>query len=137
LGQSAGVDEAVHYVDSIITPSELTKRYPDLFSAAGDGTYRFKKGVDFAAVKAKNDENLLKRWRLARRYDGKGCMEAVSHIETVLAKAFTGKRLAELGSLLDVDRELLRLEYEQAVDVGMISSGASTSDKIHVMQRKG
>ncbi|MCJ7778237.1 MAG: hypothetical protein MUP16_07990 [Sedimentisphaerales bacterium] len=137
LGQSAGVDEAVHYVDSIITSGELTKKYPDLFSAAGDGTYRFKKGVDFAAIKAKNDENLLKRWRQARRYDGKGCMEAVKHIETVLAKAFTGKRLAQLGSLLDVDKELLRLELDQAVAAGMLSSGASSEDKIHVMQRKG
>jgi len=137
LGTSAGVDEAIHYVDSIIAPGELTKKYPDLFNDAGDGTYRFKKGVDFAAVKAKNDENLLKRWRQAKRYDGKGCLEAVKHIETVLAKAFTGRRLAQLGNLLDVDKELLRLEYDQAVAMKMIAAGASTEDKIHVMQRKG
>jgi enolase len=93
--------------------------------------------VDFAAVKAKNDENLLKQWRQARRYDGKGCMEAVKHIETVLAKAFTGKRLAQLGSLLEVDRELLRLELDQALAAGILSSSASAEDKIHVMQRKG
>jgi len=137
LGTSAGVDEAIHYVDSIITAGELTKKYPDLFNDAGDGTYRFKKGLDFAAMKAKNDQNLLNRWKEARRYDGKGCMEAVRHIETVLAKAFTGKRLAQLGSLLDVDRELLRLENEQAVAAGMIAKGAAVEDKIHVMQRKG
>jgi len=137
LGTSAGVDEAIHYVDSIIAPDELTKKYSDLFSDAGDGTYRFKKGVDFAAVKAKNDENLLKRWKQAKRYDGKGCMEAVKHIETVLAKAFTGRKLAQLGNLLDVDKELLRLEYDQAVAMKMIDAGASTEDKIHVMQRKG
>ncbi len=137
LGTSAGVDEAIHYVDSIITPGELTKRHSDLFDDAGDGTYRFKKGLDYAAVKAKNDENLLNRWRQARRYDGKGCMEAVRHIETVLAKAFTGRRLAQLGSLLDVDKELLRLEYDQAVTAGLISDSASIEDKIHVMQRKG
>ncbi len=33
LGTSAGVDEAIHYVDSIITAGELTKKYPDLFKA--------------------------------------------------------------------------------------------------------
>ncbi len=137
LGQSAGMDEAVHYIDSIITAGQLTEKYPDLFNDAGDGTYRFKKGLDFPAIKAKNDENLLNRWRLARRYEGKGCMEAVRHIETVLAKAFTGRRLAKLGSLLDVDKELLRLEHDQAVAVGMLSDKASNEDKIKVMQRKG
>lgn len=137
LGQSAGVDEAIHYVDSIIVPGELTRKYPDLFSDASDGTYRFKKDVDFAAVKAKNDENLLKRWRLARRYDGKGCMEAVRHIETVLAKAFTGRRLSQLGSLLEVDKELLNLEKEQAIAAGILSDNASDEDKIRAMQRKG
>jgi hypothetical protein len=64
-------------------------------------------------------------------------MEAVRHIETVLAKAFTGKRLAQLGSLLDVDRELLRLESEQAVAAGMLAKEAPVEDKVHVMQRKG
>jgi len=137
LGTSAGVDEAIHYVDSIIAPGELTKKHPDVFTDAGDGTYRFKKDLDYAAIKAKNDENLLNRWRQARRYDGMGCMEAVKHIETVLAKAFTGRRLAQLGSLLDVDKELLRLEHDQAVAVGMLSDKASNEDKIKVMQRKG
>jgi enolase len=137
LGTSAGVDEAIHYVDSIIAPGELTKKHPDVFSDAGDGTYRFKKDLDYAAIKAKNDENLLNRWRQARRYDGKGCMEAVKHIETVLAKAFTGRRLAQLGSLLDVDKELLCLEHDQAVAVGLLSDKASNEDKIKVMQRKG
>jgi enolase len=137
LGQSAGIEEAVPYIDSIITAGELTKKYPDMFDEAGDGTYRFKKGLNFAAIKAKNDEKLLNRWREARRYDGKGCMEAVKHIETVLAKAFTGKRLAQLGNLLDVDRELLRLESEEAVAAGVLAKEAPAEEKIHVMQRKG
>jgi len=137
LGTSAGVDEAIHYVDSIIAPGELTKKHPDVFTGAGDGTYRFKKELDYAAIKAKNDENLLNRWKQARRYEGMGCMEAVRHIETVLAKAFTGRRLAQLGSLLDVDKELLRLEHDQAVAVGLLSDKASNEDKIKVMQRKG
>jgi enolase len=137
LGQSAGIDEAVHYIDSIITAGELTRKHPDMFDEAGDGTYRFKKSLNFAAIKAKNDEKLLNRWREARRYDGKGCMEAVRHIETVLAKAFIGKRLAQLGNLLDVDRELLRLESEEAVAAGVLAKEAPPEEKIHIMQRKG
>jgi len=137
LGTSAGEDEAIHYVDSIIEPSETTKKYPDLFKDAGDGTFRFKKDVKANDIRTKNDEKLMDIWMKSRRYDGMGCMEAVKHIETVLAKAFTGRRLSQLGSLLDMDKELLRLEYEQAVFKGMIAAGASVEDKIHVMQRKG
>ena len=137
LGTSAGVDEAIHYVDSIIEQSETTKKYADLFKDAGDGTLRFKKDIDFQAVKGKNDEKLMALWRKSKRYDGKGCMDAVKHIETVLADAFTGKRLATLGSLLETDKALLSLELEQAISVGRISKDASKEEKIHAMQRKG
>jgi enolase len=137
LGTSAGVDEAIHYVDSIIEPSETTKKYPQLLEDAGDGTYRFRKGLDFSEIEAKKDEGLLRLWKKSRRYDGKGCMDAVEHIETVLAKAFTGRRLAQLGSLLDVDRKLLALENEQAVAAGRLSENAADSEKVHAMQRKG
>ena len=137
LGQSAGIDEAVHYVDSIIRPGELTKKYPEMFKDAGDRTYRFKKDVKFSDIQAKNDSKLLALWKKTRRYDGKGCMDAVEHIETVLAKAFTGRKLAELGNLLETDRELLRLEYEQAVALGLINNNAAADDKIAIMQRKG
>jgi len=137
LGQSAGVDEAVHYVDSIIRPNELTRKYPELFKDAGDGTLRFKKDVDFAHVQAKNDNALVALWKKTRRYDGRGCMEAVEHIEKILAKAFTGKKLAQLGSVLETDRELLKLEYEEAVKAGVISASASADDKVAIMQRKG
>jgi len=137
LGQSAGMDEAVHYVDSIVRPCESTKKYPELFSSAGDGTYRFKKGLHFTDIQAKNDQQLLALWRKSRRYDGKGCMDAVKHIETVLAKAFVGKRLTEFKSVLEVDRQLLGLELQEAIVAGVISKDASKDDKIHVMQRKG
>ncbi len=137
LGTSAGVDEAIHYVDSIIEPSETTKKHAGLFKDAGDGTLRFKKDVDMQAVKGKNDDKLTALWRKSRRYDGKGCMDAVKHVETVLAKAFTGKKLVKLGTLLDTDKELLGLELEQAIGAGRISKSASDADKIQAMQRKG
>ena len=137
LGTSAGVDEAIHYVDSIIEQSETTKKHADMFKDAGDGTLRFKKEVNFQAVKGKNDEKLMALWRKSQRYDGKGCMDAVKHVETVLAEAFTGKRLASLGTLLDTDKALLGLELEQALKVGRISQSASKEEKIQAMQRKG
>jgi enolase len=108
-----------------------------MFKDAGDRTYRFKKDVKFSDIQAKNDSKLLALWKKTRRYDGKGCMDAVEHIETVLAKAFTGRKLAELGNLLETDRELLRLEYEQAVALGLINNNAAADDKIAIMQRKG
>lgn len=137
LGTSAGADEAIHYVDSIIRPNETTERYPELFEDAGDRTYRFKKNLDFGDIKARGDDGLLALWRKVRRYDGKGCMDAVEHIERVLAKAFTGKRLSQLGGLLDVDRDLLRLEEGQAMAVGVLAKDASSAERIRVMQRKG
>jgi enolase len=137
LGTSAGVDEAIHYVDSIIEPSETTKKYADLFKDAGDGTFRFKKDVKADDIRAKNDEKLTALWRKSRRYDGKGCMDAVHHIESVLARAFVGRKVGKLGSVLDTDRQLLGLELEQAVLAGRITADASKEDKIHTMQRKG
>jgi enolase len=123
-------------VDSIIEPSESTKKYPDLFKAAGDGTFRFKKDVKVDAIRAKNDEKLAGLWKKSRRYDGKGCMDAVQHIETVLAKAFVGKRVGTLGSLLDTDRQLLA-STGRRLPPGRISKDASKEEKIHAMQRKG
>jgi len=137
LGTSAGVDEAIHYVDSIIEPSETTKKYSDMFKNAGDGTLRFNKDMDYKTVKSKNDEKLMALWRKSRRYDGKGCMDAVRHVETVLADAFVGKRITKLGTLLETDRELLGLELREAISAGRITDSAPAEEKIHAMQRKG
>jgi enolase len=137
LGTSAGVDEAIHYVDSIVVPGEVTRRHAELFQDAGDGTLRFRGNVDAAAVRAKNDPELTALWNKAQRYDGKGCMDAVQHIETVLADAFRGRKLGELGSVLDVDRQLLSLEREQAVAANRLSASAPVEEQVHAMQRKG
>jgi len=137
LGTSAGVDEAIHYVDSIIEPGDLTRKYADLFEPAGDGTFRFAKTVSADQVRAKNDDALSEAWRRAGRYEGKGCMAAAEHIEQILAAAFIGKRLADLGTLLETDRELLGLERREAVKAGRIAEDAPAADQILVMQRKG
>jgi len=137
LGTSAGIDEAIHYVDSIIEPGEITRKYPDLFEEAGDGTYRFRKAVTADQIEAKNDEALTDLWVRANRYDGKGCLAVVEHIEKILGAAFTGKRLADLGSLLETDRQLLALEKEAAIKAGRVAENASEDDLILAMQRKG
>jgi enolase len=137
LGTSAGVDEAIHYVDSIVIDTEMVKKHPNLFKDAGDGTHRFNKGLEFAEVKAKNDPKLLELWKKSERYGGMGCMDAVEHIETVLAEAFSHKKLGELGSLLETDQALLQLEKEQAIAAKRISANSSVEEQIHAMQRKG
>jgi enolase len=137
LGTSAGIDEAIHFVDSIIMPCDLTKKHPDMFKDAGDGTFRFKKDLSYDAVKAKGDDALLSRWRSARRYEGKGCMTAVKNLEEILSKAFVGKKLTDLGTLLNVDQTLLQTEWDESVKAGMADAKADAAKKIAVMQRKG
>jgi len=137
LGTSAGVDEAIHYVDSIILPGKLTQKHSELFEDAGDRTLRFKKNLDFEQIKSKGDDELLELWRKTRRYDGKGCMDAAEHIEKTLASAFVGRRLANLGSLLQTDKELLSLEKKEAQAAGIISESSAKDEQIHAMQRKG
>ncbi|MDI6775296.1 MAG: hypothetical protein QME60_07905 [Verrucomicrobiota bacterium] len=137
LGTSAGVDEAIHYVDSIVLPSATTRKYPELFKKTEDGTLRFAKGPKVADIEAKNDRELMELWKKVQRYDGKGCMDAVAHIEEVLGKAFLGRKLATLGSLLDTDRELLSLEKAEAVKLGRLAADAPADEQIQVMQRKG
>jgi len=137
LGTSAGVDEAIHYVDRIIMPGPMTKRYPELFVEQPDKTYRFKKDLKYEQINSKNDPELMALWKKTRRYDGMGCLDAVAHIETILAKAFVGKRLVDIGSLLDIDRQLLKMEFEYAVKMGLANPNASKEEKIAVMQRKG
>jgi len=137
LGTSAGVDEAIHYVDSIVMPSDLTRKYADLFKDAGDGTLRFKKNVEQETIQSKNDAALTTLWKKAQRYDGKGCMDAVQHIEGVLAKAFAGKKLTQLGNLFEVDRELLAIEKKEAIATKRLVENAPAEAQILAMQRKG
>jgi hypothetical protein len=136
LGTSAGVDEAVHYVDSIIQPGKITSDHPELFTKQGDGTFRFRPGLKEETVLSKGSDELASLWRDAQRYGGMGCKRAVEHIDTIIANAFEGRRLSDLGTVLDVDRSLLRLECEKAILKGALSRSADKNELIHVMQRK-
>jgi enolase len=139
LGTSAGTGEAIHLVDSMIFPSETTKKYPELFRRTDDGTYRFAKDVSDERIAAKNDAELKKAWRLGRRYDGKGCLNAVENAEGLLAGLFVGKKVTDLGSVAAIDKVLLEAELEATQGAGLANGAVASgrAGRIAVMQRKG
>lgn len=136
LGTSAGTDEAIHLVDSIIEASPLTRKFPEYFVFKDkERTYRFAAGLK-GDVMAKVDPELAELWVRARRYGGKGCLNAVHNVTQIVAPRFLGQKISALGSLADIDRELLLLELELAEKRGKISAEATPEDKIQIMQRK-
>ncbi len=137
LGTSAGTGEAIHLVDSIIPPGGLVKKHVDFFDLKRDGSYRFKKSVSDKTVLQTNDPGLREVWERAKRYGGKGCLNAVDNVEEIIAGAFLGRRVAKLGSVMDIDRTLLNLELHLARQRGLVAENASTEEEIAIMQRKG
>lgn len=136
LGTSAGTDEAIHLVDSIIEESPLTRKYPQYFIAKEkEKTYRFKSDIDAEAIAKENGE-LASLWVRAKRYNGKGCLNAVDGVEQVIAPCFLGQKVSSLGSLVDLDRTLLMLELDLATKRGKISPDARPEEKVQIMQRK-
>jgi enolase len=136
LGTSAGTDEAIHLVDSIIEASPLTRKYPEYFALKEkEKTYRFRPELKADAM-AKVDPELAELWVRARRYGGKGCLNAVANVTQIVAPLFLGQKIGSLGSLGDIDRELLELELDLAEKRGKISPDAGAEEKIQVMQRK-
>ncbi len=136
LGTSAGTDEAIHLVDSIIEAGPLTRKFPQYFVYKDkEKTYRFADNVK-ADVLAKENRELADLWVRAKRYGGKGCLNAVANVIEVVAPRFLGQKLSALGTVVDIDRELLMLELELAVKRGKIAADASAEEKILIMQRK-
>ena len=136
LGTSAGTDEAIHLVDSIIEAGPITRKHPQYFKYnEKDKTYRFLPDLKGAEL-AKVNPELAELWVRAKRYGGKGCLNAVNNVTQVVAPLFMGKRIGTLGSLGDIDRELLLLELDLAEKRGKISQDASPDEKIAIMQRK-
>jgi enolase len=57
LGTSAGTDEAIHLVDSIIEANPLTRRYPNYFVLnEREKTYRFAPNIKADAITRENSE---------------------------------------------------------------------------------
>jgi enolase len=71
-----------------------------------------------------------------KRYGGKGCLNAVDNVTQVIAPLFLGQKISALGSLADIDRELLLLELDLATKRGKISASATPDARIAIMQRK-
>jgi enolase len=136
LGVSAGTDEAIHLVDSIIEECPLTRKFPNYFVyKEKDKTYRFSPDVKAETVTKENRE-LADLWIRAKRYGGKGCLNAVANVTEVVAPRFLGQKISSLGTLADIDRELLLMELDLATKRGKISTGALAEERIQIMQRK-
>jgi enolase len=136
LGTSAGTDEAIHLVDSIIEASPLTRKFPDHFVFnEKEKTYRFVGNLKADAITKENRE-LADLWMRSKRYGGKGCLNAVANVTEVLAPRFLGQKISALGSLADIDRELLLLELDLSTKRGKIAPNAPAEEKIQIMQRK-
>ncbi len=137
LGTSAGSDEAIHLVDSIIEASPLTRKYPEFFTYnERDKVYKFSSHANAKSV-GEIGGDLAELWRRAKRYGGKGCLNAVANVTEVLAPRFLGQKISALGSVADIDRELLLMELDLAMSRGKIKADAPDEEKIKVMQRKG
>lgn len=136
LGTSAGTDEAMHLIDSIIEKNAVVEKYPDLFTEQPEKTFLFKKEVKDETIRAKNDRDLSELWVRANRYNGKGCLNAVDNVNKVLSKAFVGKKVTEIGDIIEIDRTMLKIESDIAVKRGKLAPNAPEEEQTAVMQRK-
>lgn len=137
LGTSAGEDEAIHLIDAIVEAGPLTRRYPRLFNYdSREKRYRFAGNITAEGIAAENDDELSGLWMRSRRYGGKGCLNAVTNIEEVIAPCFLGRPISELGTLVDIDRRLLQLELDLAQKREKVGREATYDERVRVMQRK-
>ena len=60
----------------------------------------------------------------------------MANVEEILAPRFLGKRLSQIGGLVDIDHILLEAEFELAVKRGKVQRDAPDEARIKVMQRK-
>jgi enolase len=137
LGTSAGSEEAIHLIDSIIPPnSEVVKKHKHLFELQEDKTYRFKKGTNNSMISKENNPELKELWKNSCRYGGKGCLNAVDNVGKYISKSLRGKKISQLGKVVDLDRMLLEHEKDLAKKRGILSGDASRDEEIYIMQRK-
>lgn len=136
LGTSAGLDEAIHLVDSIIDNSVVVNKHKALFDAQTDKTFRFKKGITNKDIGQANDQELAKLWEKSQRFGGNGCQNAVSNVMDIIAPEFIGKKAEDFTSIIELDKKLLTLEKETAIKKGKTVATASDDENIKIMQRK-
>jgi len=138
LGTSAGTGEAIHLIDRVFERAEypeMIDRHPSLFEEQETGVYTFSEDIEERTIKGLADDDLSALFKRTQRYDGKGCLNAVENIETIIAPAFIGKKTTEL-TLKEIDRRLLSLELKVAMRRGKIDKSVSQKERISIMQRK-
>lgn len=138
LGTSAGTGEAIHLVDAVFERAEypeVLNSHPDLFIECEPGVYAFQENVKETQIKELEDDELLALFARVQRYEGKGCLNAIENISTVIAPAFAKKVVTGM-TLKDIDQLLLSLELHVAERRGKINDSTSASERIRVMQRK-
>jgi enolase len=137
LGTSAGTGEAIHLVDSLIEYAEhkdLIDKHPDLFKKIETGVYQFSEKAEDAQVRATSDAKLIELFRIASRYEGKGCLNAVNNVMSKIAPQYEGKNLTDI-TLKNIDIGLLRLERDLAIERGKVSAKDAEAGT-QTMQRK-
>ena len=136
LGTSAGLDEAIHLVDSIIDDSPVINKHKALFDAQIDKTFRFKKGITTKDIEQANDQELAKLWEKSQRFGGNGCQNAVSNVMDIIAPEFIGSKAVDFTSIIELDKKLLAFEKETAIKRGKVSQNATSDEFIRIMQSK-
>jgi len=138
LGTSAGTGEAVHLVDGVFEGAEHTETveaHRPLLEEVEPGVFSFGAGITAAQVKETADDDLIALFARTRRYQGKGCLNAVDNVHEVIAPYFRGRSLTET-SFLELDRALLQLERRTAERRGKLDADASSEQIIAILQRK-
>jgi enolase len=138
LGTSAGSGEAVHLVDATFERAEYleaVERHQDMLQEVEPGVFAFRADETRATVKSTGHRVLLKLFKRASRYGGKGCLYAVDNVHEFAAPLFEQKNVAQ-WSLIDIDRALLNLEILTAGRRGKITAATGAEDRINLAQRK-
>ncbi len=138
LGTSAGTGEALHLVDGLVESAdhrEILTKHPSVFREMEPGVYSFKRDFTDVELRETGDEALTALFSRARRYQGKGCLNAVDNVLDTIAPAFQGKDAAGL-SLKDIDGTLLDMELQMARLRGKLGQEADCDERTAVMQRK-
>ncbi|MFH1574138.1 MAG: hypothetical protein ABIG68_09145, partial [Acidobacteriota bacterium] len=138
LGTSAGTGEAIHLVDAVIEQAEhreVVAGHRALFDEVEPGVFMFRKGVGADRVRAAGDQALTGLFERARRYGGKGCLNAADNVRQTIAPFFEGRNLAT-RSIPDIDRDLLQLELRTARRRGKLEAVCPPDLAVAVMQRK-
>ncbi len=60
----------------------------------------------------------------------------MNNVEKLIAPLFVGKTLAEIGTLLDIDKKLLALEAQLAIERGKLAPDANQDERTSAMQLK-